>query len=125
LEVAQAVPTNWTAEHLGTLIDSYLSYLDDHGMVISTWTQATWDDAELRDVGLALQLRNFEALGIELARLRGTSDVDPVQDGIACLGMIERLWYFARNGGAGIDDRAVRRTLQFELEASLRHRTAP
>lgn len=122
LEVARAIPNPWTTEHLGTLIDAYLSYLDDHGAVISTWSQATWDDAELRDVGLALQLRNFEALGRELARLRGTDDVDRVHDGIVCLGMIERLWYYARNGGADIDDDAMRRTLQFEVEALLRHR---
>jgi hypothetical protein len=117
--VARAVPAEWTPRDLGVLIDAYLKYLDAHGSVISTWTQATWDDAELRDVGLRAQLRNFEALGVELARLRGSKKLDPVHDGIVFLAVIERLWYFARNGGAGITDAAMRRTLKAELGSLL------
>jgi AcrR family transcriptional regulator len=115
LIVAQSVPTDWTSHDLGVLIDAYLGYLDTHGAVISTWTQATWDDKELRDVGLRAQLRNFAAFGAELARLRGTKNLDPMHDGIVFLAVIERLWYFARNGGAGISEAAMRRTLQAEL----------
>jgi AcrR family transcriptional regulator len=120
LVVARAIPTAWTPANLGVFIDSYLLYLDVHGSVIWTWTQATWDDADLRDSGLRAQLRNYEALGKELARLRGSKKLDPVQDGIVFLAAIERLWYFARNGGAGIGDAAMRRTLQAELASLLR-----
>jgi AcrR family transcriptional regulator len=120
IDAARATPTGWTGEDLGRLVDAHLRFLDEHGTVITAWTQATWDDPELRDVGLGLQLNDFAVIGRELSRMRGTKDVDPVHEGIVFTGMVERLWFFARAGGAGaVDDTALRRTLMVELEGVL------
>jgi hypothetical protein len=122
--VAQAIPADWTPEHLVGLIDAHLRFLDEHGTVISTWTQATWDDPELRDLGLGSQIEDFEVLGHELARLRGLADVDAVHEGIVYTGMVERLWYFARSGGAGVvGESGLRRSLLVELQGLLTRRS--
>src|SRR5439155_9908929 len=121
LDTIRAMPEAWNSDHVGELVDRHLAYLDEHGAVIYTWSQATWDDPELRDVGLDAQFRSFAAFGAELARVRGRSDVDPAQEAIAFLGMAERLWYFSRSGGAGaVTDDELRRTLVVEAEAILR-----
>lgn len=123
LDTVRAVPTDWTRDDLAKMIDAHLAFLDVHGAVISTWTQATWDDPELRDIGLGVQLHYFEAFGRELARLRGDAAVDPTHEAIAFQGMTERLWFFARNGGAGvIHDDELRHTLLHEAEAILTRR---
>jgi AcrR family transcriptional regulator len=125
IEAARATPTDWTGDDLAGLIAAQLEYLDRHGSVIPIWTQATWSDPDLRDVGLAPQLHDFAAIGTELARLRGSADVDPIHEGIVFTGMIERLWFFARNGGAGaIGDDEMRRTLLVEVSALLAPRPA-
>jgi AcrR family transcriptional regulator len=119
VEAARSIPTTWTREDLNRLITAHLDFLDEHGTLIYTWTQATWDDPELQEVGLAVQVRRLAAIGAELARLRGTSDVDPIQEGIVFLGMAERLWYYTHSGGVRIDAEEIRRTLLIETEGIL------
>lgn len=116
---ARAIPTRWTRQHLARLIDTHLEFLDEHGTLIHTWTQATWDDTALQELGLSVQLHNFEAIGIELARLRGSSSVDPTMEGIVFLGMIDRLWYYAHTGGAALDPDQMRHTLLTAAESLL------
>jgi AcrR family transcriptional regulator len=118
VEVARAIPTAWARDDVATLIDAYLAYLDRHGPLMSTWTQATWDDTELRNTGLAAQLKHFTAFGEQLARLRGSTDLEPAYEGMVFLGMMERLWYFARNG-VSISDHDLRHTLLIEVETIL------
>jgi AcrR family transcriptional regulator len=127
VEVARAIPDRWSDADVAALVTAHLAYLDDHGSVVTTWTQATWDDHELRDVGLEAQIRQFRSIGEELRRLRGGQrDVEPVHEGMAFLGMIERVWYFARNGGVAADDAELVRTLTVEAVALLRrNRPAP
>lgn len=127
VDVARSTPDRWSDADVAALVTAHLAYLDAHGTVVTTWTQATWDDHELRDVGLEAQIRQFRAIGDELCRLRGgDQDVEPVHEGMAFLGMIERLWYFARNGGVGADDAELVRTLTLEAVAILRrNRSTP
>jgi AcrR family transcriptional regulator len=126
---ARSIPTRWSRQHIARLIDAHLEFLDENGTLIYTWTQATWDDPALQELGLSVQLHNFEAIGIELARLRGSSDADPSMEGIAFLGMIERLWYYAHTGGATLDPARMRQTLLTMAEQILarppRKRPAP
>jgi AcrR family transcriptional regulator len=121
LDAARSIPDRWTEREVAGFVSAHLAYLDEHGAVLTTWTQATWDDRELRDLGLDAQLTQFRFIGSELQRLRGgTADVDPVHEGMAVLGMIERLWYFARVGGAEISDTDLASTLTIETAALLR-----
>lgn len=120
LAIARSLPDDWTPDDLGRFVDAYVSFLDEHGAVLSSWSQATWDDHELRDLGMNAQLNGFEVIGEALARLRGGSDVPPVHEGIAVLGMIERLWYYARVGGADITDEQLRTALVAEISRLLR-----
>lgn len=126
IDTARAIPDAWTVEHVAALVEAHLDYLDRHGAVVTTWTQATWDDLELRDLGLEAQLTQFRTIGDELRRLRGgSSDVDPAHEAMALLGMIERLWYFDRIGGAEIGDAPLLHTLTTEAAALLgRNRTS-
>jgi AcrR family transcriptional regulator len=116
IAAARALPTEWTRADLAHLIDAHLQHLDEHGTLIYTWIQATWDNPELQELGLSVQLHDFKAVGIELARLRGTSDVDATLEGMAFLGMIDRVWYYANVGGAPIDDKKMRHMLLLEAE---------
>jgi AcrR family transcriptional regulator len=120
IEVARSTPTDWRPGDLEELVGAQLAFLDEHGAVIPVWTEATWNDPELRDLGLAAHLRELTALGAELVRLRGRSDVDPVHQGIVFMGMIERMWFFARSGAAGaLSEDSVRHTLLVELASLL------
>ncbi|HEU4691959.1 MAG TPA: TetR/AcrR family transcriptional regulator [Vicinamibacterales bacterium] len=120
---ARSIPTRWNRQHIARLIEAHLEFLDENGTLIYTWTQATWDDPALQELGLSVQLHNFEAIGVELARLRGSTDVDPTMEGIAFLGMIERLWYYAHSGGAPLDPEGMRHTLVTMTEQMLGRHT--
>jgi AcrR family transcriptional regulator len=119
VDAARAIPADWTRDDVTRLITAQLDFLDEHGTYIFTWTQATWDDPALQEVGLAVQVRRLAAIGAELARLRGTIDVDPVHEAIVFLGMAERLWYYGQGGGVQIDRDEMCRTLVLETEAIL------
>jgi AcrR family transcriptional regulator len=122
IDVARSIPTDWTSADISRLIVASLAFLDEYGTLLYTWTQATWDDPALQEVGLAVQVNRLEAIGGELARLRGSSDVNPVHEGIVFLGMIERLWYYTRSGGVPAEPGDIERILLIETEALLAHR---
>jgi hypothetical protein len=120
--MARAIPTKWTPDHLAQLIRAHLDFLDENGTLINTWTQATWDNPALQEIGLAEQMHNHRAIGKELARLRGVADIDPTLEGIVFLGMVERLWYYAHSGGATIIDADMQKTLLIAAEGLLTRR---
>jgi len=120
VRTAKAIPTKWGDDDILRLIDAELEFLDVHGAVIPIWFQATWADPELRDLGLPAMLQDYGVIGRELARLRGARDVVPEHEGIIFTGMIERLWFYAHNGGRlAIDEAAMRETLLVQVRKML------
>lgn len=120
LDAVRALPERWQHSDLERLASAFLAYMDDHGSVLSTWNHATWNDEQLRDLGVSSQLRSFTSVGEELARVRGSTPIPPMQEGMVVLGMIERLWYYARVGGAPISDDALMAAVTHELADRLR-----
>lgn len=96
------VPEAWTRADILGWVSSYVDFMEEHGAFVIVWTQAAWDDEELRTVGLKTQLATARRLGRALQALqrRGVDDTDPSLEGLAVTSLMQRLWQFWRGAAA-------------------------
>jgi AcrR family transcriptional regulator len=91
------VPEDWAREDIAAWVSEYVDFLEEYGAFMVVWAHATWDDDELRSVGLRTHLAVARRLGtLVQARRRGPgADEYPSQlEGLTVLAQIERLWEF-------------------------------
>lgn len=123
-EFAQ-IPPAWTLDDVIRWVKRYLDFLDDYGAFLVVWTQASWDDEELRATGLRTHLSVARRLGNAIQALRGdTSDpsIDPRLEGMAVLAQHEKVWHFWRVAHAPFSRQEVVDGLAGVLAAQLRRR---
>jgi AcrR family transcriptional regulator len=90
------IPEEWTLEDLKAWIKRYLQYQDKHGAFLQVWSQAAWNDAELRSIGVRGSMRAAGITGTELQRLGASHRIDPRIQGQALIAMLDRFWYVWR-----------------------------
>jgi AcrR family transcriptional regulator len=90
------VPEAWTRPDILQWVSSYVDFMDKHGAFVIVWTQAAWDDDELRVVGLRVQMATARRLGQALQTLQRTraGSGDPALEGLAVTSLLQRLWQF-------------------------------
>jgi AcrR family transcriptional regulator len=102
------IQQDWTEDDIADWVSSFLTFLDEHGVFMLVWTQATTGDETLREVGLRTHLAVARRLGRNMALVSGLDRaVDPALEGLAVLALIERLWQFWRVARAPYSRRDV------------------
>lgn len=105
-----AVPEDWTRGDVATWVSQYVDFLEEYGGFMVVWAHATWDDEELRTVGIRTHLAIARQLGILIQARRRNADVlvlEPQLEGLTVLAQVERLWEFWRVAKAPFSRREV------------------
>lgn len=113
LRELEQLPDDWTSADLEAWMHRALAFLNDYGSFGVAWSQAAYEDDELRTAGMKTHLATCQQFGATLDKLRGTSLGDGTQQGLLAFGMLERGWMqyklyepalteadFAENGAA-------------------------
>lgn len=87
-------------------VDEYWTVLDTHGAFSLAWTQAAFQDDEIRAAGRARHLAMCRALG-DLMGGPGSSG-DPTARGLMLSALVERTWSYAQLYAGGVDEEALR-----------------
>ncbi len=109
-----SLPPCATLKQVTEWVRGYLAFLDEYGAFMNAAYQAAQVDPELREWALASEMGGARVLGAGLANLRGgtsPSGVDPLIEGLAVLGMLERFWYKWRVGGAQLNEKRIAQSL--------------
>jgi AcrR family transcriptional regulator len=114
------IPDKWTLNDLKVWIARYLRYLDEHGTFLLVWSQAAWNDAELRSIGSRGSMRAAGIIGTELQRLGASDRNDPRILGQALMAMLDRFWYVWKVTGAPFGEDEVLTGLAHIMGAMLR-----
>jgi len=104
-----------TLEDMRRFVDGYFDLLAVHGAFATNWTQAAFEDEEIRTAGMRRHLRMCRQFG-QLVSPPG-EDGDLVNRGLAAYGLVERGWGFAHLYGEDIDLEAFRHELASMLYA--------
>jgi AcrR family transcriptional regulator len=107
LRTMSDIPDTWNIDHIKAWLRGYMSYMDEHGAFLLLWSQAAWQDSELRTLGVRGSMRAAGAVGIEMERLGGSHHIDPRIQGQAMLAMLDRFWYIWRVTRAPFSDKEV------------------
>ncbi|MDH3753252.1 MAG: TetR/AcrR family transcriptional regulator [Acidimicrobiia bacterium] len=86
------LPADWTVDDLESWLSESLRFLDTHGAFGLAWSQAAYEDPELREAGMRTHLRTCAMFGARLNAIR----VDPLAEdthlGLMVFSMLERTW---------------------------------
>jgi AcrR family transcriptional regulator len=96
IQAMSHIPDVWTLEQIKDWVGGYMKYMDAHGAFLLVWSQAAWQDAELRAAGVRGSMRSAAIMGMEMQRLGAAHDTDPRIGGQALLAMLDRFWYVWR-----------------------------
>jgi AcrR family transcriptional regulator len=91
------VPEDWTRDDIAAWVSQYVDFLEEYGAFMVVWAHATWDDEELRSVGLRTHLAVARRLGTLIQarrRYRGSPEYPAQLEGLTVLAQVERLWEF-------------------------------
>jgi AcrR family transcriptional regulator len=95
----------------------FTEYLEDYGSLVMAWTQAAYEDDEIRQAGQRGHLEFCRRLGNAVGRLGGGEIEDPVEQGLLVVSMLERAWAYRRLYGSAIDHDALSRIAARMLDA--------
>lgn len=86
------LPSDWRPEDLAQWVGRAYEYLDSYGSFGLAWSQAAYEDDELRHAGKQAHLHTCELFGQQLNRLRGDPLTDDTTLGLVVFSMFERSW---------------------------------
>jgi AcrR family transcriptional regulator len=95
----------------------FTEYLEDYGSLVLAWTQAAYEDDEIRQAGQRGHLEFCRRLGNAVGVLGGGRIEDPVEQGLLVVSMLERAWAYGRLYGSAIDHDALGRIAARMLDA--------
>lgn len=81
-----------TTEILEVWLASVFEYLDAFGGFGFAWTQAAYEDEELRTAGMRTHLATCRRLGELFHELNGDTVGEPAHTGLIVFSMLERVW---------------------------------
>lgn len=108
-ELLAKVPDDWTRGDIADWVMAYIDFLEEHGSFVAVWTQAAWDDEELRSTGMRTQLAIAHSVGRSLQRLRrgAGTEHDAALEGLAIAALYQRLWQLWRASKAPFSRRQI------------------
>lgn len=86
------LPPDWASEDLAEWVGRAYEYLDSYGSFGLAWSQAAYEDDELRHAGMKAHLHTCEMFGKQLNRLRGGRLTEDTTVGLLVFSMFERSW---------------------------------
>jgi TetR/AcrR family transcriptional regulator len=104
----------WSDADLLWWVEEYFSLLDRHGSFYLAWTQAAYEDEELRTAGMRRHLAVVRVLGEIVAQGdRATNEAL----GLAIVSLLERAWSYCQLYGERLDPGAIRREIALMIKA--------
>jgi AcrR family transcriptional regulator len=82
----------WTTADVSEWVRSYFAYQRTHGPWSLVWHQAVMFDRHILESERSTRRYHARKIGKHLNALRGTSDADPVHDGLVVIALLEALW---------------------------------
>lgn len=114
------LPEDWVLNDVGTWVERYFDYLEDHGGYMLVWLQAARSDDQLRQLGMRGSMRAARLAGEAMRKLGAPANGDPHVQGLALMALLDRFWYHWRITKAPLKDSDVVSGLAGMIAAMLR-----
>ncbi|HVV30974.1 MAG TPA: TetR/AcrR family transcriptional regulator [Mycobacteriales bacterium] len=93
------LPPEWSRADLQAWVGSYFHFLEESGVFIEVWRQATAMDERLKQIGEITREKSFRRVADALQRLRGYPVGNPVNEGLVIYSMLHETWRNVKAGG--------------------------
>src|SRR5579859_2262130 len=117
IEALREMPPAWGVDDLEVWARQCFKMEDEYGSFAFAWTQAAYQDVDLRRAGTRGHLDLCRQLGEAMASLGDTPLDDPVERGLLVFSMLERSWMFCHLYTGTLDAAGVYRSFARSVAA--------